>query len=95
MVAHVTVPALDPSAAWMTPQLMEQVLTRGTAATARSMGFKLPAAGKTGTTNDFKDAWFVGYTSTLTCGARPLAPACPVRLLVSSRAAPSAAPAVS
>jgi penicillin-binding protein 1A len=52
----------------MTSQLMEEVLTRGTAASARSLGFKLPAAGKTGTTNDYKDAWFVGYTSTLTCG---------------------------
>src|SRR5207249_6263679 len=60
--------ALDPSAAWMTSQLMEEVLTRGTAAAARSLGFKLPAAGKTGTTNDYKDAWFVGYTSTMTCG---------------------------
>src|SRR5437763_8213953 len=36
--AHVSVPALDPSAAWMTSQLMEQVLTRGTAAAARSLG---------------------------------------------------------
>ena len=66
--AHIAVPALDPSAAWMTSELMEQVLTRGTAATARSLGFKLSAAGKTGTTNDYKDAWFVGYTSTMTCG---------------------------
>jgi penicillin-binding protein 1A len=66
--AHISVPALDPSAAWMASELMEQVLTRGTAASARSLGFKLPAAGKTGTTNDYKDAWFVGYTSTLTCG---------------------------
>jgi penicillin-binding protein 1A len=66
--AHISTPALDPSAAWMTSQLMEQVLTRGTAASARSLGFKLPAAGKTGTTNDYKDAWFLGYTSTLTCG---------------------------
>ncbi|MEY2531527.1 MAG: penicillin-binding protein [Verrucomicrobiota bacterium] len=66
--AHISIPALDASAAWMTSQLMEQVLTRGTAASARSLGFKLPAAGKTGTTNDYKDAWFVGYTSTLTCG---------------------------
>src|SRR6059058_2846194 len=66
--AHVSVPAMDPSAAWMTSQLMEQVLVSGTAASARSLGFKLPAAGKTGTTNDYKDAWFVGYTTTLTCG---------------------------
>ncbi|MEY2504794.1 MAG: penicillin-binding protein [Verrucomicrobiota bacterium] len=66
--AHVSVPALDPGAAWMTSQLMEQVLVTGTAASAKSLGFKLPAAGKTGTTNDYKDAWFVGYTSALTCG---------------------------
>src|SRR6267154_335045 len=66
--AHLSAPALDPSAAWMTSELMEEVLTQGTAASARSLGFKLPAAGKTGTTNDYKDAWFLGYTSTLTCG---------------------------
>src|SRR5881296_1876123 len=66
--AHLALPALDPGATWMTSQLMEEVLTRGTAAAARSLGFKLPAAGKTGTTNDYKDAWFVGYTSTMTCG---------------------------
>src|SRR5213592_1057357 len=66
--AHISAPALDPSAAWMTSQVMEDVLTKGTAASARSLGFKLPAAGKTGTTNDYKDAWFVGFTSTLTCG---------------------------
>src|SRR6478672_2187463 len=66
--SHIAAPALDPGAVWMTSQLMEEVLTRGTAAAARSLGFKLPAAGKTGTTNDYKDAWFVGYTSTLTCG---------------------------
>jgi penicillin-binding protein 1A len=52
----------------MTSELMEEVLTHGTAASARSLGFKLPAAGKTGTTNDYKDAWFLGYTSALTCG---------------------------
>jgi penicillin-binding protein 1A len=66
--AHVSIPALDPSAAWMTSQLMEEVLTHGTAASAQSLGFKLPAAGKTGTTNDYKDAWFIGYTNALTCG---------------------------
>src|SRR3954469_25062679 len=66
--AHLALPVLDPGATWMTTELMEDVLTKGTAASARSLGFKLPAAGKTGTTNDFKDAWFMGYTSTLTCG---------------------------
>src|ERR1700720_3954544 len=66
--AHISIPALEPGAAWMTSQLMEQVLTSGTAASARSLGFKLPAAGKTGTTNEYKDAWFLGYTTTLTCG---------------------------
>jgi penicillin-binding protein 1A len=66
--AHISAPALDPSACWMSSELMEQVLTTGTAATARSLGWKWPGAGKTGTTNDYKDAWFVGYTSTVTCG---------------------------
>ena len=66
--AHVSLPVLDPGATWMTTELMEDVLTKGTAASSRSLGFNLPAAGKTGTTNDFKDAWFVGFTSSVTCG---------------------------
>ena len=52
----------------MPTSIMPPVITHGTAASARSLGFKLPAAGKTGTTNDFKDAWFVGFTTSLTCG---------------------------
>src|SRR5216117_1175721 len=68
LAAHISSQSLDPGAAWMTSQVMEDVLTKGTAASARSLGFKLPAAAKTGTTNDYKDAWFAGYTSTLTCG---------------------------
>ena len=68
LAAHISSQALDPGSAWMTSRLMQEVLTQGTAASARSLGFKLPAAGKTGTTNDYKDAWFIGYTSTLTCG---------------------------
>ncbi len=66
--AHLTLPVVDPGSAWMTSQMMEKVMESGTAAVSRSLGFKLPAAGKTGTTNDYKDAWFVGYTSALTCG---------------------------
>jgi penicillin-binding protein 1B len=42
--------------------VMKGVIDRGTAAGARSMGFRSPAAGKTGTTNDKRDAWFIGFT---------------------------------
>ncbi len=42
--------------------VMEGVVDRGTAAVARSLGFKKTAAGKTGTTNDKRDAWFIGFT---------------------------------
>src|SRR5207244_9620191 len=66
LAAHISVPTLDPSAAWMTSRLMQEVLTEGTAASSRSLGFKLLAAGKTGSTNDCKDAWFLAYTSTWT-----------------------------
>jgi len=56
------VPAAD---AYLVTHLMEGVMERGTGATARSKGFKHPAAGKTGTSNDYKDAWFVGFTPDL------------------------------
>ena len=43
---------------------MQAVVDRGTGKIVRRMGFKHPAAGKTGTTNNFKDAWFNGFTKT-------------------------------
>ncbi len=45
--------------------MLESVVNEGTAASARLLGFTRPAAGKTGTTDDYSDAWFVGYTPTL------------------------------
>ena len=60
--------ALAPGVAWMTSSVLEKVFKNGTAAEARGMGWNKPAGGKTGTTNDFHDAWFLGYTSALTCG---------------------------
>jgi penicillin-binding protein 1B len=45
--------------------MMRSVLNEGTGAGARSAGFTLDAAGKTGTTNDLRDAWFAGFTPDL------------------------------
>jgi penicillin-binding protein 1A len=66
--AHISRAALDPGASWLTTAVLSKVFQRGTASTARSLGFNKPAAGKTGTTNDYHDAWFVGFTNSLTCG---------------------------
>jgi penicillin-binding protein 1A len=48
--------------------MLRDVVERGTASPARSLGLDVPAAGKTGTTNEFKDAWFVGFTSSVVAG---------------------------
>jgi len=56
---------ISPSLAYTMNQLLKGVMDHGTGAPARRLGFTRPAAGKTGTTNDYKDAWFVGYTPDL------------------------------
>lgn len=56
---------ISPQLAFMMNYLLKGVLDRGTGEFARRWGFTRPAAGKTGTTNDYKDAWFVGYTPDL------------------------------
>ncbi|MBI4490674.1 MAG: PBP1A family penicillin-binding protein, partial [Deltaproteobacteria bacterium] len=56
---------ITPQLAFMMNHLLEGVLDRGTGRGARLQGFDRPAAGKTGTTNDTKDAWFAGYTPDL------------------------------
>jgi len=60
----VTRQAMDPRVAYITLNMMQEVLRSGTGATARSQGFWLPAAGKTGTS---RDGWFAGFTSQLLC----------------------------
>lgn len=59
---------LPPGVNHVTNAILRDVLTKGTAAAAGELGLTVPAAGKTGTTDDYKDAWFVGYTTRLTCG---------------------------
>ena len=54
-----------PDTTFLVTNMMRSVLNEGTAAAARGMGFTLDAAGKTGTTNDLRDAWFVGFTPEL------------------------------
>ena len=54
-----------PATTYVVLDMMRSVLNFGTAAAARSQGFVLDAAGKTGTTNDQRDAWFVGFTPEL------------------------------
>lgn len=60
---------LSPGAAWLSSRMLQKAVTSaGTGRNLRQMGFQAPAGGKTGTTNRFEDAWFVGYTSRLSCG---------------------------
>src|SRR5205807_7724651 len=54
-----------PETTFLVTNMMRSVLNEGTAASARSAGVTLDAAGKTGTTNDLRDAWFVGFTTEL------------------------------
>jgi penicillin-binding protein 1B len=54
-----------PDATFLVTNMLRSVLTEGTGAGARAAGFTLDAAGKSGTTNDLRDAWFVGFTPEL------------------------------
>jgi penicillin-binding protein 1A len=60
--------ALSPETALTMTSMLESVLENGTAASAHALGLVVPAAGKTGTTDDYTDAWFVGYTPDLVAG---------------------------
>ncbi len=60
---------LSPAEAWLMVSMMKDVVQRGTAAgSVWGAGFRVPSGGKTGTTNDGADVWYVGYTADLVAG---------------------------
>jgi 1A family penicillin-binding protein len=59
---------VSPETAFQMVSMLEDVMDRGTASAARGSGIRFPSGGKTGTTDDFKDAWFVGFSSSLVVG---------------------------
>lgn len=61
-------PVLDPEVAYVTTSLLQDVLRYGTAKSLAKFSQERPAAGKTGTTDDYRDAWFVGYTPQIVTG---------------------------
>ena len=61
-------PVLSPATAFITTQMLKDVLIYGTAKSINSFSQERPAAGKTGTTDDYRDAWFIGYTPQVITG---------------------------
>ena len=59
---------ISPETAFQMVSMLEDVVDRGTGNAVRQWGIRSPIGGKTGTTNDFKDAWFVGFSSSLVVG---------------------------
>ncbi len=59
---------VSPETAYQMVTMLRDVIDRGTGNVARSLGVTGPVAGKTGTTDDYKDAWFVGFSSAVVAG---------------------------
>ena len=64
----VVTPAVSPATAYITTSILKDVLTYGTAKSLKKFTQKHPAAGKTGTTDDYRDAWFIGFTPQIVTG---------------------------
>lgn len=62
------VPVLSPATAFVTTQMLKDVLVYGTAKNLKKFNQERPSAGKTGTTDDYRDAWFIGYTPQVVTG---------------------------
>lgn len=60
--------AASPQGTFLVTSLLKGVIDRGTGAKARILGVQGPVAGKTGTTDGYRDAWFIGYTADLAIG---------------------------
>jgi membrane carboxypeptidase/penicillin-binding protein len=60
--------AASPQAAFLVTSILQGTIEQGTAASAHGLGLTREAAGKTGTSNEMRDAWFVGYTPDLIAG---------------------------
>ncbi|MEN9309187.1 MAG: hypothetical protein RL173_3119 [Fibrobacterota bacterium] len=59
---------MDSASAYVINDMMRDVVRHGTAFAVAASGFNFPTGGKTGTTNDYTDAWYIGYTPIYTCG---------------------------
>jgi penicillin-binding protein 1A len=59
---------VSPEVAYQMTNILQDVIERGTGAPARELGVSGPVAGKTGTTDDYRDAWFVGFSSSVVVG---------------------------
>jgi penicillin-binding protein 1A len=59
---------ISPQAAFQMVTMLQDVVDRGTASAVRSAGLRFQVGGKTGTTDDFKDAWFVGFSTAVVAG---------------------------
>jgi penicillin-binding protein 1A len=60
--------ALEPDVSYLVTNVLQDALVRGTGNVVQQAGLRVPAAGKTGTTNEGTDAWFVGYTPEVAAG---------------------------